>query len=117
MRILIETGDVEPYLSTAPNQACSGRVGLGAFLELVLNYGSFPFPSHPLRAAGNASRWASKTSGFKYLFRYGREIWGIKKGISKMLWQDIEAYVNGKTAFIEQVLLEIEKKCENPEVA
>ena len=42
---------------------------------------------------------------------------GLKKELAKCYGQDIEAYVNGKTAFIEQVLLEIEKECENPEVA
>jgi hypothetical protein len=28
-----------------PNTACTGRLGLGAFFELVLRYDSFPFSS------------------------------------------------------------------------
>jgi hypothetical protein len=31
-------------LHPAPNTACTGRLGLGAFFELVLSYDSFPFP-------------------------------------------------------------------------
>ena len=28
-----------------PNNACTGRLGLCAFFELVLSYGGFPFPN------------------------------------------------------------------------
>ena len=36
----------------------------------------------------------------------------LKKELAKRCGQDIEAYVNGKTAFIEQIMLEIEKESE-----
>jgi len=32
------------------NNACTGRLGLAAFLELVLSFDSFPFPSLFLRS-------------------------------------------------------------------
>ena len=37
----------------------------------------------------------------------------LKKELAKRCGQDIDAYVNGKTAFIEQIMLEIEKESEN----
>jgi GrpB-like predicted nucleotidyltransferase (UPF0157 family) len=44
---------------------------------------------------------------------YGR----LKKELAKRCDQDIEAYVNGKTAFIEQVMSEIEKESERQRAA
>lgn len=41
----------------------------------------------------------------------------LKKELAKRCGQDIGAYVNGKTAFVEQIMLEIEKECKNPEAA
>ncbi len=40
--------------------------------------------------------------------RYG----ALKMGLAKRCGQDMEAYVNGKTAFIEQVMLKIENESE-----
>jgi GrpB-like predicted nucleotidyltransferase (UPF0157 family) len=37
----------------------------------------------------------------------------LKKELAKRCGQDIDAYVNGKTAFVEQIMLEIEKESEN----
>jgi hypothetical protein len=45
-----------------PNTACSGRLRLGAFFELLRGFGSFPFPAFSSPAAGNASRWALRIS-------------------------------------------------------
>ena len=45
-------------LEILPNKARSRRAGLGAFLELVLSIGEFPFPSLILPATGNAGHWA-----------------------------------------------------------
>jgi len=36
----------------------------------------------------------------------------LKKELAKHCGQDIDAYLNGKTAFIEQVMFEIEKERE-----
>ena len=38
----------------------------------------------------------------------------LKRELAKRCEQDMEAYVNGKAAFVEQVMLEIEKENENP---
>ena len=87
-----------------------------------------------------AAQHSVRTAGTRRVFGARSELWqfpvsepsspgppvmqavGLQKHQASSIYsecygQDIEAYVNGKTAFIEQVLLEIEKECENPEVA
>ena len=39
------TSVIEQFREEPPNTACTGRLGLARFLELFLNFGSFPFPS------------------------------------------------------------------------
>jgi hypothetical protein len=44
-KILLIDENQSPFKAAWANTGCTERLGLGAFLEFILSYSSFPFPN------------------------------------------------------------------------